>query len=163
MQFSGPGFAVSSDDKGMLQASFDSGANLLGSLPANYIKYMVSLARPVTVAEQEVGHILDWIDATDITIADHHEIAHRLAQQPSKLHAMKALERLSVAVTADTYARLRLANFMRHLPSVLVIKVGAQPLSDAQAQEFMANQRPLPDGWTGQLDNLTRSITFRKN
>lgn len=163
MQFSGPGFAVSSNDKGMLQASFDAGANLLGSLPANYIKYMLAIARSVTVTEQDVGHILDWVDATDISIADHHDIPHRLAQQPSKLHRMKALERLSVAVTADTYARLRLANFMRHLPSVLAIQVGAQPLSDAQAHEFMANQRPLPDGWTGQLDNLTRSITYRKN
>lgn len=124
---------------------------------------MLAISAPVVITEQEVDHILDWVDATDISIADNHEIPHQLSQKPEKLRGMKALERLSFAVTPETYGKLRLGNFMQNLPEIQVIQVGAQSLSNSQVNEFVANQQPLLNGWSVQLENQDKSIVYRRN
>lgn len=160
---SGPGFAVSSTEKGELLASFNSGENLLAPIPSNFQKYSVSIETGVKVTEQEVDHILDWVDAVEIAIADNHEIPHRLSQKPNKLRGMNVLEQFSFAIMPETYSKLQLNNFMRNLPKIRVIKISAFPLNDAQVREFVANQQPLLSGWSLSFENQDKIIVFKKN
>lgn len=162
MSFAGRGFAVNSSPDGSLSASLGSGENLILSLPNNYKKYMLAIGIPVAVSNLEVEHILTWVDATDISIADNHEIPHRLSQYPNKLQEMRSLQRFAIAVSPNSYATLKINNFLEYLPSIQQIEVGAFPLSAEQIQEFINNQGTL-SGWKVSLKNAGKTISFSRN
>lgn len=161
MSFSGRGFSVNLSPDGSLSAAIGSAENLILSLPNNYKKYMLAIGTPAAVSNLEVDHILTWVDATDISIADNHEIPHRLSQHPNKLQKMTSLQRFSIAVTTTSYATLKINNFMEHLPSIQQIEIGAYPLSADQIQEFINNQGTL-SGWGVSLKNDGKTISFSR-
>lgn len=161
LSFAGPVFAIQSSPNGALSVALSAGDNIISTLSTRYLTYSLAIGGGAHVSSNDINAIYQWVQATDISIADNQDIPHKLSQNPEKLQDMVELQRLAVTVTETSYATLRLANFMNYLPNIHVIQVGVSPLRPNQVQEFIANQGEL-NGWDVRLMNEGKAVVFGK-
>lgn len=161
MNFAGPGFAIQSSPEGALNIAVNAGENIISTVSKTYLKYNLAIGGSYRVSNDDINAIYDWIAATDISIADNQDTPHKLSQNPEKLQKLVELQHLGITVNENSYATLRLANFIKYLPKIRVIEVGVTPLNVRQVEELFENQGFLK-GWAERIINNGNTVVFEK-
>lgn len=150
------------EGQGRAVAYFRRGESPLGGLPKNYAIYTVHHAAQAHVTAENVDSILSWTNVYKLIVDA--EIAVQLMARGVELNALEGLYGLYVNVNADTFKRLDVAEFIKHLPTLEGIQFTCSQMTTDDVKDF-ATRNPAPEEWqfsaVGSQPNF--QLTYQKS
>lgn len=120
-------------------------------LPNIYKSYEIHF-EGIQVEQKEIEHILKFINVEHLLISDQSGVIWSLIERIEQLKELGHLKHLELSVPADSYQKLDLTIFLKHLPSLKVANFHAEALTDVQFVEFV-RQLDIPKGWSLQVNH----------